>query len=153
MTAALLREAEAVVNSPAVIRTFAACEWDELGEDGQAWIAAIVAEAQLRACATPAPPPPDKLAMMREWVSFETGVAVSRIVGTGRDAPAVRARDALVWGARIVAGLGAADVGRRLNRDHSTISVAFARAEDLRLSDPAFRRLTDRLFARFAVAS
>lgn len=40
-----LAVARRVVNSPAVIGQFAACEWDELGEDGKAWVAAIVREA------------------------------------------------------------------------------------------------------------
>jgi hypothetical protein len=35
-----------IVDSPQVIGQFAACEWDELGDDGKVWIAAIVREAQ-----------------------------------------------------------------------------------------------------------
>lgn len=37
--------AEKIVNSEPVIGTYAACEWDELHDDGKAWIAAIVHEA------------------------------------------------------------------------------------------------------------
>jgi hypothetical protein len=45
----LLREAHAIVESDEVLRIFAASEWDELSEDGQVWIAAIVKLAQERA--------------------------------------------------------------------------------------------------------
>lgn len=45
----LLREAHAIVDSDEVLRVFAASEWDELSEDGQVWIAAIVKLAQDRA--------------------------------------------------------------------------------------------------------
>ncbi len=37
--------AEAVVNSAPVLAVFAACEWDELHEDGRQWVAAIIREA------------------------------------------------------------------------------------------------------------
>lgn len=38
-------EAEAICNSPAVLSIFAACEWEELSEDGQEWVKAIIAAA------------------------------------------------------------------------------------------------------------
>lgn len=40
-----LRFAEAMVNSEAALRTFATCEWDELGDDGKVWIAIVIREA------------------------------------------------------------------------------------------------------------
>lgn len=42
-------EAEAVVNSQPVLSIYAACEWDELDEDGKLWVAGIVREALARA--------------------------------------------------------------------------------------------------------
>lgn len=44
-----LRMAQEIVDSARVLRTYAACEWDELSEDGKQWISAIVQEAQARA--------------------------------------------------------------------------------------------------------
>lgn len=37
--------ARQIVGSPLVIHPYAACEWDEMHEDGQVWLAAIVREA------------------------------------------------------------------------------------------------------------
>jgi hypothetical protein len=45
--------AEAIVNSEPVISTFAACEWDDLQDDGKVWVAEIVRQAIV---ATPAQP-------------------------------------------------------------------------------------------------
>lgn len=42
-------EAAAVVESDAVIRTYAAVEWDCLGDDGKDWLAAIIRETLARA--------------------------------------------------------------------------------------------------------
>ena len=50
-----LRLAEEIVNSAPVLAVYAACEWDELDDDGKDWIAAIVAEAQRRVAAQPVP--------------------------------------------------------------------------------------------------
>lgn len=44
-----LAQAEAITNSDPVIRIFAACEWDELHDDGKVWIAAIVRETLAQA--------------------------------------------------------------------------------------------------------
>jgi hypothetical protein len=43
--ASLAALAEAIVNTEPVTTTYAACEWDELHEDGKVWITAIVTEA------------------------------------------------------------------------------------------------------------
>jgi len=40
--------AEDVVNSDRVVRVYAACEWDELSDDGKAWIRAIIVETVVR---------------------------------------------------------------------------------------------------------
>lgn len=44
-TKAEMQTARQIVDSPPVIHTYAACEWDEMHEDGQVWLAAIVREA------------------------------------------------------------------------------------------------------------
>lgn len=44
-TIAEMEVARQVVDSPPVIHTYAACEWDEMHEDGQVWLASIVREA------------------------------------------------------------------------------------------------------------
>ncbi len=49
---AFMGQAEDIVNSDPVIRIFAACEWDELHDDGKIWIAAIVRETLARAAET-----------------------------------------------------------------------------------------------------
>ncbi len=38
-----------IVESEPVLSTYAACEWDELSEDGRVWLAKIVREASLAA--------------------------------------------------------------------------------------------------------
>lgn len=48
-TAAEMQTAQHIVDSPPVISTYAACEWDEMHEDGQIWLAAIVREAARKA--------------------------------------------------------------------------------------------------------
>jgi hypothetical protein len=47
-------DAEDIVNSKPVISVFAACEWDELSEDGQAWVEAIIKETASRVVTPPA---------------------------------------------------------------------------------------------------
>lgn len=44
-TAMEMRAAQQIVDSSPVINTYAACGWDEMHEDGQIWLAAIVREA------------------------------------------------------------------------------------------------------------
>lgn len=44
-TIAEMDAARQIVDSPPVISTYAACEWDEMHADGQVWLAAIVREA------------------------------------------------------------------------------------------------------------
>jgi len=41
--------AESIVNCPSVVRTYGACEWDELNDDGKQWVIAIVRETLRRA--------------------------------------------------------------------------------------------------------
>lgn len=41
--------AESIVDSDAVLRTFSACEWDCLSDDGKQWVIAIVRETLRRA--------------------------------------------------------------------------------------------------------
>ena len=45
-----------IVHSDAVIGIFGSCEWDELSDDGQAWITAIIRETLARAGYSDLPP-------------------------------------------------------------------------------------------------
>jgi hypothetical protein len=47
--------AQQVVDSDNVISVYAACEWDELHDDGKLWVSAIVEEARRRFAEPPAP--------------------------------------------------------------------------------------------------
>lgn len=49
-----LQLAQEIVDSEPVIGVYAACEWDELHDDGKLWISAIVAEARRRLAEQPA---------------------------------------------------------------------------------------------------
>jgi hypothetical protein len=46
---AFAAQAEEIVNSDPVIRTYASSEWEELHDDGKLWICAIVRETLARA--------------------------------------------------------------------------------------------------------
>jgi len=48
-TIAEMDAARQIVDSPPVISTYAASEWDEMHEDGRVWLAAIVREAARKA--------------------------------------------------------------------------------------------------------
>lgn len=47
-------EAREIANSDPVIRTYAAPEWEELSEDGQEWVLAIIRETVRRYGSAPA---------------------------------------------------------------------------------------------------
>jgi chromosomal replication initiation ATPase DnaA len=83
-------------------------------------------------------------------VSFEMGVPVVDITGRGQGKPALRARAAISWIAGLVCGSSLAEIGRALGgRDHTTVIHQRRRAEQMRGTDPAFRRVTNRLLAEF----
>lgn len=83
------------------------------------------------------------------WVAFEMGVPASDIRRACSIAPVCRARYAVMWGARSILSLSYPRIGQLLDRDHTTICHGVRRAERLRASDPAFRRLTERMRAEF----
>lgn len=90
--------------------------------------------------------PDPSIATLIDKVAHETGISAARIRGAGRDAPAVRARNAVCWAAKELLGRGLSETGQNLGRrDHSTIRNAILRAEELQRRDPAFRGLTARL--------
>lgn len=82
-------------------------------------------------------------------VSYETGLARNVIHSRDRHAPVARARAAVVWLAQRLTRLSSSQLGRQLDRDHSTILSAAAKAAILRDKDPAFRRMTDRILDHF----
>lgn len=73
------------------------------------------------------------------------GLAVEAITGPSREKEAVRARDAVIWAARRTTPASWPQLGRTLNRDHTTIIAAERRAKGVREADLDFRRLTDAL--------
>ena len=94
------------------------------------------------------PPGVGPIAALAHYAASQTGVSVAELRGASREARVVRVRFAVVWAAR---GLGAStpQIGRALNRDHTTAVAGIRRAGELRERDPLFRALTDELVARF----
>ncbi|RHW17178.1 hypothetical protein D1610_11555 [Sphingomonas gilva] len=85
------------------------------------------------------------------WVAFETGVSRREIIGEGRTARQARARFAITWGARTILACSSSVIGRSIGgRDHTVALYQLRRAEQLRLRDPAFRALTNRMIDRFS---
>ena len=56
-----------------------------------------------------------------EMSCFVYGVSEKDVLGTGRTALLVRARQAIIVTLRDKRGLGWAEIGRKINRDHSTV--------------------------------
>lgn len=73
------------------------------------------------------------------------GVSRAELLGDGRHGYVTRARFAAAWIARRRHGYSTPRIGRALNRDHSTILNAIRRCEELRASDPDYRKITDKL--------
>lgn len=84
------------------------------------------------------------------WVAAETGVPRRDILSPLRDARTYRARALVAWGARRSLRRSFPQIGRSLDRDHSSIMEAIRRAEQFRQTDDAFRDLADRLLATFS---
>lgn len=71
-----------------------------------------------------------------------------------RDPANVRARWAVAWAAFKGTEYSYPRIARELGkRDHTTIMHGIQRAEALRVSDPAFRALTDELLAKLEARS
>ncbi|SCW61576.1 dnaA protein helix-turn-helix [Sphingobium faniae] len=101
----------------------------------------------------PSPALPDGRVRVRDiidTVAWWSGVPASDIIGPNRRWSYFRPRAAVCWLAIKIGGASTTTIGRVLgDRDHSTIIHAKRRADALRLIDPAFRRLTDRLLDHF----
>ncbi len=83
-------------------------------------------------------------------VGYQMGLRRADIIGPVRTAPLTRARFAVAWLAREVTPASWHIIAHALGgRHHSTISSARRRGDALRQTDPAFRRLTDRLREHF----
>jgi chromosomal replication initiation ATPase DnaA len=83
-------------------------------------------------------------------VSHEMGVSIPEIVGHGRGERGVRARCAIAWLAYRLTGDGRKAIGDVIRRDPSAVFAMLRRADALRDTDPAFERLTDRLYEHFS---
>ncbi len=105
--------------------------------------------AQL-AASVPAYAPGQRIAAIIGEVAYQTGVQRADILGHSRCPEHFRPRAAAVWLALQLRCGTIPMIGRAFgSRNHSTIYNARRRAEELRRSDPAFRRLTDRLLDHF----
>lgn len=80
-------------------------------------------------------------------VSYETGVAVSVILGRRRHTAAVRARTAAIWAGKVLLDKSQVWIGQRIDRDQTTVGAAMRRARRWQDCDPAFQMLADRLRA------
>ena len=70
------------------------------------------------------------------------------ICGAARTPNVVRVRDALIWSAEMALGVSHSEIGRRLgDRGHSTIRIAFNRADARMRSDADFALLCEAIAA------
>ena len=84
-------------------------------------------------------------------VAHEMGLAEEDILGECRERRLFRARSAVSFILRSVPKLKKTEIGEAMGfRDHSTIDNQLRAADVMRSGvDPAFKRLTDRLIARY----
>lgn len=100
---------------------------------------------------TPLPASADRsVASLARWAAFEMGLPAADVLGPSRAKRLARARFAVWWTARRLRDVSLPVLGRQSGgRDHTTVLHGLTRAEQLRVVDPAFRRLTDRMLATF----
>lgn len=85
-----------------------------------------------------------------DQVDYEMGVRRCDLVSADRSPGLFRARAAVCWLARKLTFLSYPQIGAILGgRDHTSALHAYRRALEMRDSDPAFARLTDRLLRHF----
>lgn len=100
--------------------------------------------------APPKKPAPTTRAII-DFVAYQTGLSGAAIIGRDREPRLVRARAAVSWIARAVAGRSTAQIGAVLGgRDYSSIAGQHRHAERLRDSDPAFKLLIERAIDQFS---
>lgn len=73
------------------------------------------------------------------------GVPRRAVFSQRRDRHVLLARYAIAWVLHYKFKRGLVEIGRMMDRDHSTIFTQLQRAEYLRDTDPAFREVTDAL--------
>lgn len=84
------------------------------------------------------------------WIALQTGCSVSEITGQRRQFAIARARFAVYWLGIHALQLSLPAIGSKLSkRDHTTVLHGVRRADELRLSDPAFRMMTDKGLRHF----
>ena len=78
--------------------------------------------------------------------SAATGISIPRLKGGERSKAVCMPRFAIFWLLREYSGLSLPQIGRALgDRDHTTVMHACRRAKALRVTDPEFLALCDRL--------
>lgn len=80
------------------------------------------------------------------------GVTLDDIKGGRRHTKIVDARHALAWALRHGAGASYLDIGRALNRDHTSIIYACRRVDALRAASDESRQILDALIDREVAA-
>jgi chromosomal replication initiation ATPase DnaA len=86
-------------------------------------------------------------------VSAAAGVSIADIMGDSRLAPIVDARHAAMWLSHRVAEPNASEIGRRFNRDHTSVLHAISKADERRETQPGFEALTTSLLLLFKVSA
>lgn len=84
-----------------------------------------------------------------EWVMRDRQLTEGEIIGGSRKSDGWRARCAIAWAAKKLLGRSSGEIGRVINRDHSTVLYSQNVAARLRQQDPEFLDFTDRLVAAF----
>lgn len=93
---------------------------------------------------------PPAVAAILDAVAYEMGVPKAEIVAPIRGVRVFRARCATTWLARHLSHRSYNQIARVIGGfDHASIMHQFDRAKEMRLKDPAFRAVTDKLAARF----
>lgn len=72
-----------------------------------------------------------------------------RLLGRSKSGPVVKARQVLMWLARMLMETSATNIGKYLRRHHGTVLYAVRRVAGLRDTEPAYRAETDALLIQF----
>ena len=92
---------------------------------------------------------PARLATIAERVCEKTGISHRAFLSHNRSQRYARPRHLFAWLARETTNQSYPQIGRALQRDHTTIINSHRRAVALREHVPAFRALSNRLLAEF----
>lgn len=92
-------------------------------------------------------------ALCIELAALHFGIEPAAILSKRRTADLVQARHAAIWLAHKVTGQSSEQIGRRFDRDHSSILHAIQHADEMRAEDGDFEALTTTLISYFRVGA